>query len=1037
MKITDEEIKRISSATIYRRGVEYEREGRVHLRVRDKNEIVSVVDGEEVYNVGIHLDDDGHITDSFCTCPYFRTMDCTCKHIVATLKLRQREIAEGTVSGGENDRIAAGLCDKFAADKEPRHLNMSAVMRINTTSNGIKYGISLAVGEGEPEEISGIEAFLAAYAGEGVYKLSKFRTFSRDKYEFSDNDSAILDILAENCQNRIAAGFYAQKLAITEFGAITAKRLFPLLDRAHTEIAVNDVRLSNMQTRRENPDITIDITATDRQITLCVPECGTALLPDGSRFLFSGDIYVTDKAWRENYMPIYEALEGGTRTQLDFSGENSIAFAAKVLPRLRNMHGVVLDNVDEMVICEKPRFDIYFDARGYGINAVTVAHYGSISLRIPTNEDGGRIIVRNIDDENAVMKFFSDFRLTDGGYLLDDSERIYKFLFEDFEKIKELGTVNESEAFAAMRKKVLPTFDLRIDYTRDSGLLKFSFDTDMSAEEVAGILAAVRLRNRFYRTKDGAFVALGEKNGAADILNYLEFTDEDIQKGEKEIPRFHALYLSALAESGGVTTGAEFDAFVEGIKSVRADIPEEINKILRGYQRDAVHWLAQLDEAGFGGILADDMGLGKTLEVIAFVMSRRRTSPSLVVAPSALLYNWQKEINRFAPSARAVIIDGTKEERAAKLSAVSDADFVITSYPLLRRDGPLYKDITFEYCFADEAQYIKNPKTMNARGVKKINAKSRFALTGTPIENSLAELWSIFDFVMPGYLGSRRSFSDGYEKPVSQGIAGAQEILRARIKPFVMRRMKNEVLAELPEKIENTVLAELTGEQKEIYRAYVKSARHELDRIFSGDESEIMILSLLTRLRQICCHPSLFDENYTKGSGKLELLCELVDSAVSAGHRVLVFSQFTSMLKIIREALLHKGFDSFYLDGGTSPRERAELAERFNGGEKEVFLISLKAGGTGLNLIGADTVIHYDPWWNPAVTDQASDRAYRMGQTKAVHIMRLAASGTIEEQILKLQERKRALADGIIVQNSASLANLSKEELLSLFTEPE
>lgn len=1037
MKITDEEIKRISSPTIYRRGVEYEREGRVHLRVRDKNEIVSVVDGEEIYNVGIHLDDDGHITDSFCTCPYFRTMDCTCKHIVATLKLRQRELAEGAVSGGENDRIAAELCARFAREEQKIHLNLAVTLRIHTLPNGIKYSAALAVGEGAPEPVGGIEAFLAAYAGEGSYKLSKFRSFSREKYEFSENDAAILDILSENCQNRLAAGFYTQKLASTEFGAMTAKRLFPHLDRAHAEFIVNDVRLPDMQIKKENPDITIDVSATDRQITLCVPECGTALLPDGSRFLFSGDMYITDGAWRENYMPIYSCLGGGARTQMDFANENSIAFASKVLPRLRNMHGVVLENVDEVVICEKPTFDVYFDARGLAVNAVIIAHYGSISLRLPTNDDGGRIIVRSVEDENKIMRFFGAFRLTDSGYLLDDSDEIYKFLFEDFDALCEVCTVTESESFAAMRKKTVPKFNLKVDYREESGLLHFSFDTDMSPEEVSGILSAVRLRKKFYRTKDGAFVALGTKTGAAEILNYLDFTAEDIKKGSKDIPRYHALYISALAQSGGVKTGERFDAFINGIRAVRADIPAAIDAVLRGYQRDAVNWLAQLDEAGFGGILADDMGLGKTLEVIAFVMSRKREKPSLVVAPSALLYNWQKEINRFAPGARAMIIDGTREERANKLDNIGGADFVITSYPLLRRDGALYKDIDFDYCFVDEAQYIKNPKTMNARGVKRINAKNRFALTGTPVENSLTELWSIFDFVMPSYLGSRHSFAENYEKPVSQGVIGAQDMLRARIKPFVMRRMKKDVLAELPEKIEDTVFSELLPEQKALYRAYMKTARRELDRIFAEGESELMILSLLTRLRQICCHPALFDENYTKGSGKLELLCELVDSAVAGGHRVLVFSQFTSMLKIIRETLLQKGFDSFYLDGSTPPQLRSELADRFNGGEKNVFLISLKAGGTGLNLIGADTVIHYDPWWNPAVTDQASDRAYRMGQSRAVHIMRLAASGTIEEQILKLQNRKRALADGIIIQNSASLSNLSKEELLSLFTEPE
>ncbi len=450
-----------------------------------------------------------------------------------------------------------------------------------------------------------------------------------------------------------------------------------------------------------------------------------------------------------------------------------------------------------------------------------------------------------------------------------------------------------------------------------------------------------------------------------------------------------------------------------------------------------VHGLTQLSTLGFGGILADDMGLGKTLQVIAFVLSEKCKKPALIVTPSSLTYNWQNEIARFAPSARSVIIDGAKEERAQKLENIDGEDFVITSYPLLRRDIAMYKEMDFAYMFIDEAQYIKNPKTMNARSVKRIKAGGYFALTGTPIENSLTELWSIFDYAMSGYLYSHSEFVSRFERSiVKENSEKAMNELRARIKPFVMRRMKKDVLSELPEKIENTMLADLVPEQRRLYDAYLLTAKSEAASIMADGDSrsgQLRILSLLMRLRQICCHPVLFDDAYKKDSGKLEMLVELTESAKSAGHRILIFSQFTSMLAIIRQRLESLDLKCFYIDGSTPSMERNALAQRFNDGEGDVFLVSLKAGGTGLNLTGADTVIHYDPWWNPAVMDQASDRAYRIGQTKAVQVIKLASRNTIEEKIIKLQDKKRVLADGVIQANTAMLSRLSKAEILALF----
>ena len=482
----------------------------------------------------------------------------------------------------------------------------------------------------------------------------------------------------------------------------------------------------------------------------------------------------------------------------------------------------------------------------------------------------------------------------------------------------------------------------------------------------------------------------------------------------------------------------EFKKYIEEIKNIEPVIPSEVSDILRGYQKDGMAWLSQLSYLGFGGILADDMGLGKTLQVIAYIHGIKPEKPTLIVAPSALTYNWLSEINKFTPNAKTIIVDGAKEDREKLIQTIGEYEFVITSYPLLRRDIAHYKEFEFSYCFIDEAQHIKNPKTMNARSVKKINAEHKFALTGTPIENSLLELWSIFDFVMPGYLYSAHEFRNRYEMPlVKDGDKMTADSFRARIKPFMLRRMKSDVLNELPEKIENTMYAELTGEQKKMYTSYLALAKNQtLALLCEGGQGKMRILTLLMRLRQICCHPTLFDENYDKDSGKLDLLMELVTNAVESGHRILVFSQFTSMLSIIRESLKNVGIDSFYLDGKTPSYERAELSDRFNGGENNVFLISLKAGGVGLNLTGADTVIHYDPWWNPAIEDQATDRAHRIGQKNIVEVIKLVAKDTIEEKIIQLQEDKREIINSVMSDNSLNINNISKltnEEILDLF----
>ncbi len=492
-----------------------------------------------------------------------------------------------------------------------------------------------------------------------------------------------------------------------------------------------------------------------------------------------------------------------------------------------------------------------------------------------------------------------------------------------------------------------------------------------------------------------------------------------------------------------IKKNTRFKRLVMDIKEpddIEYPLPKGLNADLRDYQKFGFKWIKTLANYGFGGILADEMGLGKTIQMIAFLLSEKEEkgkATNLIIVPTSLVYNWEDEIKRFAPGLTTTIISGSKAHRTELIKTCSQYDVVITSYPLIRNDVDDYKNIDFRYLVLDEAQHIKNRASLNAKSVKRIKAKNFFALTGTPMENSLSELWSIFDFLMPGYLLTSRKFTDKFERPiVRDNDSKALKELNNHIKPFILRRLKKEVLRELPDKIEQKILVDMTEEQKKLYLAYLQAIKGDLGEEINEkgyNKSHMKILAGLTRLRQLSCDPSVFLEDYKGGSGKLDSLDEIVDEAISGGHRILIFSQFTSMLSEIKERLGKQDIDIMYLDGKTPMKDRGNLVKDFNKGKGDIFLISLKAGGTGLNLTSADMVIHFDPWWNPAVEDQATDRAHRIGQENKVQVIKLITKGTIEEKIFKLQEKKKEMIDKVIREGETLISKLSEEEMMSLF----
>ena len=470
------------------------------------------------------------------------------------------------------------------------------------------------------------------------------------------------------------------------------------------------------------------------------------------------------------------------------------------------------------------------------------------------------------------------------------------------------------------------------------------------------------------------------------------------------------------------------------------NIPEGISATLRRYQKTGFRWIRTLEANGFGGILADDMGLGKTLQTIAVLMSAKeegRSGTSIVISPASLVFNWGDELAKFAPSLKVVTVTGKQEDRTHMIEEyeAQNVDVLVTSYDLLKRDINLYDGKVFEYEIIDEAQYIKNQTTAAAKAVKLIRSKAKFALTGTPIENRLSELWSIFDYLMPGFLYGYDVFKNEFETPiVKYQDEEAMARLQKMVRPFILRRLKKDVLKDLPEKLEENRVVKFDEEQQKLYDAQVLHMKNELassdDKDFN--KKKIEILAELTRLRQVCCDPRLCYDNYDGSSAKLDSCMELIQSAIDGGHRMLLFSQFTSMLELLEKRLDAENIEYYKITGETSKQKRMELVKQFNEGTVPVFLISLKAGGVGLNLIGADMVIHYDPWWNVAVQNQATDRAHRIGQTKKVTVYKMVVKNTIEEKILKLQDSKRDLADSIISGDNVGMSSMSRDELMEL-----
>lgn len=627
----------------------------------------------------------------------------------------------------------------------------------------------------------------------------------------------------------------------------------------------------------------------------------------------------------------------------------------------------------------------------------------------------------------------------------DDEELIYEFINNGVSALTELGEVFLSDSLNQLKVKSNP--QISVGVAVKSNLMELTVQSnEYDFEELKEVLKSYHLKKRYHRLRNGDFLAIQENSLATimEMMETMQLSVKEFTKGKMKIPAYRALYLDKmLQESEGIAYDRDrkMKAMLRDFKAVEDsdyEVPSELASILRGYQKTGYRWLRTMEGYHFGGILADDMGLGKTLQVIAVLLAAKKEGKqgtSLIVCPASLVYNWENEILHFAPDLSVKVIAGAIASRSEQLANLAETDVVVTSYDLLKRDIASYEEQEFSYHIIDEAQYIKNPVTQVAKSVKLVHSQTRFALTGTPIENRLSELWSIFDFLMPGFLYKYEQFRKKMETPI---IKNKDEEITKRLKkmvsPFILRRLKKDVLKDLPDKLEQVTYARMEPKQRAIYEAYVEKVRAELNKQSEEEfhQEKLKILAELTRLRQICCEPALVYENYTQESGKMETCMELLHNAVDGNHKVLLFSQFTSMLSIIEERLKKEGISYYVITGQTKKEERVRLVNHFNEDDTTVFLISLKAGGTGLNLTGADIVIHYDPWWNVAAQNQATDRAHRIGQKNVVTVFQLITQDSIEEKIMMMQQAKKDLADQIISENTNQLQNMTREDLEDL-----
>ena len=1054
-------------------------------------ELTAKVDGNyDNYIVKIRVQK-GELEETSCECADYYKRYGACKHIVAALmKFEQTKYWDSNEQEKRNEskvfdakylnfqKIVTALYNEELKEINAEELEeLPLEKKIKLEPKIIfdrfdrKLKLELKIGNNRMYKVKDLTEFYTRMTTKDFYKYGEKLEFLHIRENFTEDSQELLDLVLKYAEMLKYAendkySYYGSTLnhsSIT-LGENMLDEIFDVLKGK--KVTIDRERQSDkLEFIEENPDIEFELTKNGKNNYTIKPnkEVFNILIFNGKKYTYvleNSNLYRCSQEFVDTTIKLIKTFKEAYVQQLDLRKQDFKELYSVVMPKVGKC--IKLKNIDEKEIEEyKPKnlgVKIYldFDENDYVIADVKFC-YDDEEFN-PLEENIKIKNTRNVLKENRSLNILrkTGFMVDKQNlrFILPENDKIYNFLSNDIDIYMKQFEVMATDNFKSkeIKKPKLGAIGVKVE----NNLLSVDLSKlNVNIEELQNIMQKYKLKKKYYRLKDGSFLNL-EENEDVELLDKIvtgmDLEYEDLNKETIKLPVSRTLYLNELLKNTNntkISKNSEFKEIVNNLEKENIDedikIPKAMENTLRDYQKVGFKWLKVLDSYHFGGILADDMGLGKTLQIISIILDyaeeqKENRKASLVISPSSLTLNWLSETKKFAPDLKVMVIKGTMAERNSLISEIDNYDLVITSYDLLKRDLKTYqeKNYSFRYIIADEAQYMKNSTTQNAKAIKELQADTRYALTGTPIENSLSELWSIFDFIMPGYLFGYKKFKSLYETPiVKENDQKAMKKLKMLISPFILRRSKKEVLTELPEKTITILNNQMQEEQEAIYMSYLVQAKQEVAEqvnINGFEKSHIKILAALTRLRQICCHPSLFIKDYQGESSKLIQCMEVIEDAVEAGHKILLFSGYTSMFEILQKELQNRDIKYFKLTGSTKVDERINLVNEFNSNpDIKVFLISLKAGGTGLNLTGADMVIHYDPWWNQSAENQATDRAYRIGQKNNVQVYKLITANSIEEKIYELQNKKAKLIDNMLDNKTSFINKFSKEEIMSLF----
>lgn len=995
------------------------------------------------YDVSIVIENNKEIVKTICDCKEYRNFQ-SCKHIGAVFVNYYETLFKGSIINVH--KITEDILNKFMPDEDTlikKELQVELIINVTEKESYYYYygrtytdfNIKIMIGEDKLYTLGNhATAFKVAYENqEGEVYFGKNFTYIPEKYYLSNNSKTIIESYLDVCE-----GSYNRNIFAKDFKTFLNKI-------KNTNFIINNYKIDGI---KEGFPISSNLIKNNEsyELDFDLENIEVLIKNDYEYILYKGNLYHLRKLEQE----LIDDLMENKLDKLIISKEKVDAFTKGLLKIVRK--NLKIDaSVTDITLPKEISTKLYFDLRSSYILVDALFKYDEKEVNY---FDKSNTILRDIDYEtkviNDILKY--GFEIDNNKIILKDIEKEVEFLENGLENLATKYEIFTTEKFKGINIKKKTSVTSMFGIGQDN-ILSYTFSLgDINSNELVNIFEEIKNKKKYYRLKNGDILNLEDESlkELSDLKDDLELSDAEIIAGHGAILKYRAIYLDSLKNTkyNIIKTDNLFDNFIDKFykfKDINLTLPKDELKILRDYQVTGVKWLYTLAKTGFGGILADEMGLGKTIQVIYYIKQMLKDNENnkfLIVVPTSLAYNWDHEFDSFGSNIKRKICVGNKDKRTKILSDLNDTNVIITTYGLLREDEELYNNLNFNTMVIDEAQNIKNNMAGITKVVKKVNAETKFALTGTPLENSILELWSIFDFIMPGYLASLTKFQSKYKiKDFDEDSEILIKGLSKQINPFILRRKKQDVVKELPDKLINDIYIELKDEQKKLYVAELERVKEEMEKIIETEgmnKARFLILQLLTKLRQICIDPSIVYDNYKDGSNKLEQLESIVNEYIKNNHKILIFSSFKTALNIVKEKLNKAKIKTYMIDGSVPAKDRIEMVDNFNNNDDvKVFLIMLKSGGTGLNLATADVVIHLDLWWNPQAENQATDRAHRIGQKNTVEVIHLITKGTIEEKILELQNKKRILSDKLIdgeIRDKNILSELTKEDIKNLLS---